>query len=398
MILVNGKYNTATIFADVVDDSAIEQVRIICDQKFVEGSKIRLMPDIHAGTGCTIGMTMTIKDKIVPNLVGVDIGCGMLTVKLEDKGIDLDALDSVIHKCVPSGTSTNDTPHFYYDHSLIRDLYCINHVDVDRASLSIGTLGGGNHFIEIDKDESGDLYLVIHTGSRHLGGEVAKYYQKEAWRVLKSKPAKDLIDALKAAGRHKEIETELKKLKAESSNNMPSKEFAYVTEELFNDYIHDMKIVQEFARVNRRAIAKTIVDEMGLWTTDIFQTIHNYIDTDAMILRKGAVSAKAGEKMLIPINMRDGSLICIGKGNHEWNCSAPHGAGRLMSRTAARNTFTVEEFKEQMKGVYSTSVCEDTIDECPMAYKGMQDILRNIGDTAEVVNIIRPIYNFKAKE
>ena len=271
-------------------------------------------------------------------------------------------------------------------------------MDLLRAEKSIGTLGGGNHFIEVDKDDEGNLYIVVHSGSRHLGVEVASYYQEAGYKVLNrtdDASIEALIARMKAEGREKEIQKELKKLKNLKQTNIP-KALAYVSGELFEQYIHDMKIVQHFAMLNRQAMMDEIVKGMKLHVEEQFTTIHNYIDTDAMILRKGAVSAKEGERLLIPINMRDGSLLCVGKGNEDWNCSAPHGAGRLMSRADAKQSFTVSEFKKQMAEVYTTSVNKATLDECPMAYKGMQDILDNIGPTAEVRRIIRPIYNFKA--
>ena len=374
MIEIKGKYNEAKIFTDVVDSASIAQVQELCNQEFTAGSRIRLMPDIHAGAGCTIGTTMTITDKVVPNLVGVDIGCGMETISIRDKA------------------------HRYLNEIDLSELCCARHVDLLRAEKSIGTLGGGNHFIEVDKDDEGNLYIVVHSGSRHLGVEVAGYYQEAGYKVLNrtdDASLQTLVAQMKAEGREKEIQKELKKLKNLKQTSIP-KALAYVSGELFEQYIHDMKIVQHFAMLNRQAMIDEIVKGMKLHVEEQFTTIHNYIDTDAMILRKGAVSAKEGEQLLIPINMRDGSLLCVGKGNEDWNCSAPHGAGRLMSRADAKQSFTVSEFKKQMAEVYTTSVSKATLDECPMAYKGMQDILDNIGPTAEVRKIIRPIYNFKA--
>lgn len=357
-----------------------------------------MMPDIHAGAGCTIGTTMTIKDKIVPNLVGVDIGCGMQTVMIREDRLDMEKLDTVIRERVPSGFNIREVPHVEAGRVDLTQLRCVKHVDLLRAEKSIGTLGGGNHFIEVDRDDDGRLYIVVHSGSRHLGLEVANYYQEAGWKVLDHKDdasAERLIAELKAAGRQKEIQRELEKLKKTRYATVP-KPLAYVEGDLFDDYIHDMKIVQRFADLNRKVMVYEILDGMGLHAEDAFTTIHNYIDTDAMILRKGAVSAKAGEKLLIPINMKDGSLLCIGRGNEDWNCSAPHGAGRLMSRAQAKESFTVEEFQKQMDGIFTTSVGRATLDECPMAYKGMADIVDNIGPTAEVLKVIKPVYNFKA--
>ena len=398
MIEIKGKYNEAKIFTDVVDSASIAQVQELCNQEFTAGSRIRLMPDIHAGAGCTIGTTMTITDTVVPNLVGVDIGCGMETIRITEKHLELQKLDKLIYEKIPSGFSVRDKAHKYLSQIDLDELYCREQIDIRRAEKSIGTLGGGNHFIEVNKDEEDNLYIVVHSGSRHLGVEVARYYQEEGYKVLNGTDDASIakiIDKMKAEGREKEIQKEIKRLKNVKQTNIP-KALAYVSGELFERYIHDMKIVQHFAKLNRMAMMDEIVKGMKVHIEEQFTTIHNYIDTESMILRKGAVSAKAGEKILIPINMRDGSLICLGKGNEDWNYSAPHGAGRLMSRAEAKQSFTVSEFKKQMEEVYSTSVGKATLDECPMAYKGMQDILDNIGPTADVVKIIRPIYNFKA--
>ena len=397
-IEIKGKVNTAICYARVVEEEAIEQIRRMCDYPMTEGSRIRIMPDVHAGKGCTIGTTMTIRDKAVPNVVGVDIGCGMETTRIREGRLELQKLDKLIYEKIPSGFSIRDKAHRYLNEIDLSELCCARHVDLLRAEKSIGTLGGGNHFIEVDKDDEGNLYIVVHSGSRHLGVEVASYYQEAGYKVLNrtdDASIEALIARMKAEGREKEIQKELKKLKNLKQTNIP-KALAYVSGELFEQYIHDMKIVQHFAILNRQAMMDEIVKGMKLHVEEQFTTIHNYIDTDAMILRKGAVSAKEGERLLIPINMRDGSLLCVGKGNEDWNCSAPHGAGRLMSRADAKQSFTVSEFKKQMAEVYTTSVSKATLDECPMAYKGMQDILDNIGPTADVVKVIRPIYNFKA--
>ena len=400
MIEIQGKYNSAKIFTKVVDDASLAQVRLLCDQSFTAGSRIRLMPDIHAGAGCTIGTTMTITDRVVPNLVGVDIGCGMETVRLRETRLELQKLDKLIQAQIPSGFDIRATPHPYLEQIDLSSLCCARHVDLRRAERSIGTLGGGNHFIEVDRDEEGALYLVVHSGSRHLGVEVAKYYQEAGYKALSSPDKADvdaLIARLKAEGREQDIQQELSRLKASASTDIP-RALAYVSGELFTQYIHDLKLVQQFAALNRQAMVREIVRGMKLHIEEQFTTIHNYIDTDQMILRKGAVSAAAGEQLLIPINMRDGSLLCRGKGNPDWNFSAPHGAGRLMSRAQARQSFTVSAFKKEMADVYTTTVGKATLDECPMAYKDMKDILDNIGPTAEVEKIIRPIYNFKAGE
>ena len=398
MIELQGKYNTAKIFTDVVDEASIAQVIELCNQEFAAGSRIRMMPDIHAGAGCTVGTTMTVSDRIVPNLVGVDIGCGMYTLKLKEKHIELQKLDKVIREKIPSGFGVRSKPHALAGEAELSSLRCIKAVNPARAELSIGSLGGGNHFIEVDKDESGALYLVIHSGSRHLGVEVAGYYQKRGYDRLNrcdEAAMRRLAEELKAAGKQKQIEAELTKWKSTKRTAVP-KHLAYVEGEDFENYLHDMEIVQAFAELNRRAIAAQIVKSLKLHVVDDFTTVHNYIDVKSRILRKGSVSAQKGERLLIPINMRDGSLLCIGKGNEDWNCSAPHGAGRLMSRAQAKQSFTVSEFKKQMAGIYTTSVGAATLDECPMTYKSMEDIAGNISPTVEIISVMKPIYNFKA--
>ena len=400
MIEIQGKFNTAKIFTDVVDNASIAQVQELCNQAFTAGSRIRLMPDIHAGKGCTIGTTMTITDKVVPNLVGVDIGCGMETTRIQESYMELQKLDKLIYEKIPSGFSIRDRAHRYLSQIDLNELCCAKHVDLLRAEKSIGTLGGGNHFIEVDKDDEGNLYIVVHSGSRHLGVEVASYYQEAGYKVLNrtdDASIEVIITQMKAEGREKEIQKTLKKLKNLKQTGIP-KALAYVSGELFEQYLHDMKIVQRFAMLNRQAMVDEIVCGLGLHVEEQFTTVHNYIDTESMILRKGAVSARSGEKLLIPINMRDGSLICVGKGNEDWNFSAPHGAGRLMSRAEAKRRFDITGFRQEMDGIYTTSVNESTLDECPMAYKGMDDILSNIGPTVDVAKIIKPIYNFKAGE
>lgn len=398
MIELEGKYNTAKVFTDTLEEGAASQIRTLCDQAYSAGSKIRIMPDVHAGAGCTIGTTMTISDKVVPNLVGVDIGCGMETVRLTQTRMELQKLDKLIYAKIPSGFEVRKTAHRYLEEIDLTELRCAEAVNFDRASRSLGTLGGGNHFIEADRDEDGSLYLVVHSGSRHLGLEVAKYYQEAGYHQINrngKEEVQSLIAQYKAEGRDKEIRNALKALQKQVLTDIPYT-LAYVEGSLFQDYLHDMRLVQHYAILNRRAMMDEILKGMKLDAAERFTTVHNYIDTEAMVLRKGAVSAKEGEKLLIPINMRDGSLICVGKGNPDWNSSAPHGAGRLMSRAQAKQSFTVSEFKKQMDSVYTTSVGKQTLDECPMAYKGMDDIVRNIGPTAEIIKTIKPIYNFKA--
>ena len=397
MIELIGKYAQAKVFTDVVDNESISQVIGLLNQPYAEGSCIRMMPDIHAGAGCTIGTTMTIRDKICPNLVGVDIGCGMETIRLKDKRLELQKLDKLIRQEIPSGFSIRQKPHRFADRVNLEDLRCAKHVKLDRAYKSIGTLGGGNHFIEANKDEEGNLYIVIHSGSRHLGLEIAEYYQNAGYKALTTYSEAEIkaaIEQLKAEGRSKEIEHVVKTMKSKYTE-IP-KPLAYVEGALMQQYLQDMAIAQRYADLNRKAMMDTIVKGMGLHVVEQFTTVHNYIDLEHGILRKGAVSAQAGEVLLIPINMRDGSLICVGKGNEDWNCSAPHGAGRLMSRSDAKASFTVSEYKKQMQGIFTTSVGQGTLDECPMAYKRMEDIVDNIHPTVQIQKVIRPIYNFKA--
>ena len=403
MIQITGKYNTAVCYTGQLESIAAEQIRAVCDRAEFADCKIRIMPDVHAGMGCTIGTTMTITDKVVPGMVGVDIGCGMETVMLAQQDMDLAALDHVIRENIPCGRRIRDDMDVALDDSFridLSQLRCSPYVNLERARLSIGTLGGGNHFIEVDRGEDGNLYLVVHSGSRHIGFEVAKYYQEEGRKALWG-GAQYQVDAavaeLKAQGRFREIQPTIDRLRREHAIDIP-KELAYVEGRLFEDYIHDMKMIQYFALLNRRAMVDSILAGMGLTPVEAFTTIHNYIDTEHNILRKGAVTAYKGQKLLIPINMRDGSLICLGKGNPDWNCSAPHGAGRIMSRKDAFRRLSLEEYRSQMAGIYTTCVDSDTLDEAPMAYKGLEDILSNIGPTAEVLQRIRPIYNFKAAE
>ena len=400
MITIQGLYNTAVCYTPALEDLAAKQIKAVCDQAEFAGCKIRVMPDVHAGKGCTIGTTMTIRDKIVPGMVGVDIGCGMETVELAESEIDFAKLDALIRKEIPYGREVRDTLHALNTEIDLTQLRCADQVNLNRAMRSIGTLGGGNHFIEVDRSEDGRLFLIVHSGSRHLGTEVAEYYQNEGRRALwggANYQIQEVIAQLKAEGRFKEIQKTISALRTEHELSIP-KDLAYVEGKLFEDYIHDMKITQQFAMLNRKAMVDVIMTGMGFTAVEAFTTIHNYIDTDAMILRKGSVSARAGEKLLIPINMRDGSLICVGKGNQDWNCSAPHGAGRLMSRRAAFNVLSMEEFKREMEGIYTTCVLPDTLDESPMAYKSMDEIIDQIGPTAEIVERIRPVYNFKAAD
>lgn len=552
MFELNGKYNSCKVFTDNCDNETISQLTALLNQESVKGSRIRIMPDTHAGKGSVIGTTMTISDKVIPNIVGVDIGCftgdtevwcsagyykpikdlvdngrfmtdsydfevkgfvicgavakktrenaplvrvnygghsvrctpdhqflvstnslvyydsdetelkwieakdlkegmrlvaedarvmvksveeltetedvycltvedthnftikggiivhncGMTAVKLKEKRVDLPKLDSVIRKYVPSGYEVHAEP--ICEDSPIVDLRCAKYANLDRAMKSLGTLGGGNHFIEVDKDSDDNLWLVVHTGSRHLGIEVCDYYQDLGYKRLSEKASggslkeksDELIKKLKLEGKDKEISKSLEKLRAEykASNISISQALAYVEGQDFDDYLHDMDLVQQHAVINRMTIVHQIIKNMKLHVVDEFTTIHNYIDVENMILRKGSVSAQLGEKLIIPMNMRDGSLICIGKGNSDWNYSAPHGAGRLMSRSQAKESISMSDFKKSMEGIYSTSVSRSTIDESPMVYKPMQEIIDNVKDTVDIVDIIKPIYNFKAGE
>lgn len=393
-----GKYATAVCFASVVEEAAIEQIRRMCDYDFTAGSMIRIMPDVHAGKGCTIGTTMTIVDKAVPNVVGVDIGCGMYTVKLNEREIDFERLDAAAHY-VPSGMSVWEGRQERFDLQALRCYRSLK--DTRRLERSLGTLGGGNHFIEVDRAADGTNYLVIHSGSRNLGKQVAEYYQGLAIQLNEGMEdyfrARDaLIAEYKAAGRRSEIQAALKQLKAQKTERTIPDDLCYVYGQYLDDYLADVEICQAFARRNRELMAKILMEKAGLSGVDAFHTIHNYIDTDEMILRKGAIAAHAGEKVLIPINMRDGSVLAVGRGNPDWNYSAPHGAGRLMSRTAAKEALSMEDYRAAMEGIYTTSVLPETIDEAPMAYKSLSDIIGDIKDSVDVIDIMKPIYNFKA--
>ncbi|PES55365.1 RNA-splicing ligase RtcB [Bacillus cereus] len=394
MIELRGKYANAKVFTDNIEQQATGQIIDLCNQEFTKNSKISIMPDTHAGKGCTVGTTMTIQDKIVPNLVGVDIGCGMYTVKLKEKEINFEQLDDVIRKYVPSGFSIREKEHPFAKLINLKDLRCADHVKLQRAMLSIGSLGGGNHFYECNRDDEGNLYMVVHSGSRYLGKQVAELYQNKAYDILSSvsNTKDELIKQLKAEGRESEIQTALQQLATPKIR----KELAYLEGPAFNDYIHDMRITQKFAWLNRKAMMDEVVRRMNLTVVEEFSTIHNYIDIDNMILRKGAISAQKDEKVIIPINMRDGSLICYGKGNPDWNFSGPHGAGRLMSRSKAKEQLSLTDFEETMKDVWSTSVGQSTLDESPMAYKPMDEIITNIQDSVRIEKIIKPVYNFKA--
>lgn len=400
MFEIQGKVNTAVCYAKVVEEEAIEQVRRMCDYEFTEGSRIRIMPDVHAGKGCTIGTTMTILDKAVPNIVGVDIGCGMYTVNLGKQEIDFEKLDEAAH-FVPSGMHIWEGRQERFDLERLRCYRSLR--NTKWLERSIGTLGGGNHFIEIDQAEDGTKYLVIHTGSRNLGKQVAEIYQQLAIDLNKGKETyfqqrDEIIRTYKEQGRRKEIQAALQAIAWEQRKTTMPEDLCYLYGSFLEDYLFDVEICQSFARRNRERIAEVLLERTGMSAGEAFHTIHNYIDTDEMILRKGAIAAHKNEKVLIPINMRDGSVLAVGKGNPEWNYSAPHGAGRLMSRTRAKNSLSMEEYKTEMKGIYTTSVNEATLDEAPMAYKSLEDIIGVIRESVDVIEVLKPIYNFKASD
>lgn len=398
MLEIRGKLNTAICYAKVVEEEAVEQIRRMCDYEFTEGSRIRIMPDVHAGKGCTIGTTMTVMDKAVPNVVGVDIGCGMYTVELGTEDIDFEKLDEAAHY-VPSGMNVWEGRRERFDLTRLRCYRSLK--DTKRLERSLGTLGGGNHFIEVDQAGNGMKYLVIHSGSRNLGKQVAELYQQLAVDLNKGKEnyflQRDaIIREYKAAGRRTEIQAALKAIEWAGREATMPEDLCYLYGTYLEDYLADVEICQEFARRNREMIAEVILARTGLTGGSVFHTIHNYIDTKEMILRKGAIAAHEGEKVLIPINMRDGSVLAVGKGNPEWNYSAPHGAGRIMSRTKAKTSLSLEEYRRMMEGVYTTSVNEATLDEAPMAYKSLEDIIDVIREAVTVIEVMKPVYNFKA--
>ena len=400
-IEIKGKVNTAICYAKVVEDEAIEQIRRMCDYPMTEGSKIRIMPDVHSGKGCTIGTTMTITDKAVPNVVGVDIGCGMYTVDLGKQKLDLEKLDMAA-LTIPCGREVWDGRIEKFD---LTGLRCYRELkETKRLERSLGTLGGGNHFIEVDRAADGTQYLIIHSGSRNLGKQVAELYQALAVDLDKGigeylEAREELIRTYKEQGRRTEIQAALKELYNKKYHEGPMtmpEDLCYLSGKYLEDYLHDVEICQKFAKRNREKMAEILLEKTGLSAGESFHTIHNYIDTEEMILRKGSIAAHKGEKVLIPVNMRDGSILAIGKGNPEWNYSAPHGAGRLMSRTAAKNNLSMDEYKESMKGIYTSSVCEATLDEAPMAYKSLDDIIDVVRESVEIIDVMKPIYNFKA--
>ena len=395
---IKGKINTAICYATIIEDSAIEQIQRMCDYPFTEGSKIRIMPDVHAGKGCTVGTTMTVIDKIVPNIVGVDIGCGMFTVNIGSQEIDFEKFDEAAH-FVPSGFRVWEGRQARFDLSRLR---CYRELkDSRRIEKSLGTLGGGNHFIEIDRANDGTNFLVVHSGSRNLGKQVAEIYQKLAIDLAQGKEEylhqrEEIIRTYKEQGRRKEIQAVLKNLQWQRKQSTMPEDLCFLYGEYLEDYLHDIEICQEFSRLNREKISEIILSRVGISAGDSFHTTHNYIDTDEMILRKGAIAAHSGEKVLIPVNMRDGSILAVGKGNPDWNFSAPHGAGRLMSRSVAKENLRLSDYQESMQGIFTTSVNESTLDEAPMAYKSLDDIVNTISETVEIIEVLKPVYNFKA--
>ncbi|MDI9470249.1 MAG: RtcB family protein [Bacillota bacterium] len=402
MIEIKGTVSSAICYTNVLDDAAAAQIRRMCDYELSAGSRIRIMPDVHAGKGCTIGTTMTIRDKVCPNIVGVDIGCGMYTVRLAEKEVDLQRLDEAAH-FIPSGS---DVWAFAKNNMDWEKLRCQRSLkNTGRLARSLGTLGGGNHFIELERSSDGTLYLVIHSGSRNLGKQVAEIYQQIAidlHRGLEKRLQRreEIIRGYKAAGRSSEIQTALEELEKQYRTLRPEvpEDLCWLHGEALEDYLHDIEFCQNFARENREEMAGVLLERTGLTALDGFHTVHNYIDTGEMILRKGAIAAHRGESVLIPLNMRDGSILAVGRGDAEWNFSAPHGAGRIMSRTQARARLSMEEYRASMAGIYTSSVNESTLDEAPMAYKALEDIVAVIGDTVDIIDILKPVYNFKASE
>lgn len=402
---LKGEYGTAKVFAKDLEEGAREQIENLLNQNFIEGSKVRIMPDVHQGMGCVIGFTADMGEKVIPNIVGVDLGCGMLTVELGKEDIDFPTLDKIIKNKVPSGKNVHGSRK--YEFPKLEELHVFRELrDTKRIERSIGTLGGGNHFVEVGVDSKGNKYLVIHSGSRNLGLQVAQYYQRLAIDLCSGKEEffikkEKLIADYKERGKRNQIKAALKLLESEYKDLEPKypKHLCYLTGEYKDKYLHDMRICQEYASINRKIMADIIVSNLfnkGLEEFSHFETVHNYINFKDNIIRKGAISAHEGERVLIPINMRDGSILAVGKGNPDWNYSAPHGAGRILSRTQAKEQLTLESFKDSMEGIYSTSVSERTLDESPFAYKPIEDIIGTIDDTVEIVDIIKPIYNYKA--
>lgn len=396
MKIIKGKYSDAKVFTHNIDEMTVSQIEGFLNEELTKEANVRIMPDCHAGKGAVIGTTMKVTDRVVPNLVGVDIGCGMLCVEIQKKDIDFGKLDAAIHALVPSGQAIRSDAHAFNGRIDLDNV--LANFSKETAIQSLGTLGGGNHFIEMNAAADGRLYLVIHSGSRHLGVKVANYHQKKAIASLSTdkEGLEAMIDQLKNEGRHSEIHAAMKSYK--STKPVIPNDLAYLQGSLMEDYFNDLKIAQEYAKWNRAAMMQVLIEAMDLKEVGRIDTVHNYIDLDHMILRKGAISARKEELVLIPINMRDGSLLAKGKGNDDWNQSGPHGAGRILSRTKAKQLLQLEDFTDTMKDVFTTSVSQDTIDESPFAYKTMQEIIDNTKDTIEIQSILKPLYNFKAAE
>ena len=388
MFELNGKYGKANVYAETIDDSCISQIYGFLNNPITKDVKVAVMPDANTGKGSTVGFTQEIKDKVNPSMVGVDVGCGMLVLKVSKEfHMDLPKLDKVVHQKIPSGLKHCDKVSPFAKNINLKELIAdVNH---NKEILGLSSLGGGNHFIEVDKDQNGDYYIVIHSGSRHLGVAVCEYWERVANNFHKKLAVKksELINAKDEKGL------------AELPEVITSYGLSYLMGDDLKGYLHDMKITQEFAGLNREAMLDVICTEMGIkkrYILDKFCTIHNYIDSDKMILRKGAISLEKGERAIIPISMAYGSLIVTGKGNPDWNYSGPHGAGRLLSRSDAKNSISMAEYKKSMEGIYTTSVNSSTIDESPMAYKNPDEIIKAIEETADIIDIIRPVYNFKS--
>lgn len=402
MFTIEGKHGTAACYATNIEDACIEQIRDMLDMPIAEGANTAIMPDAHFGLGCTIGTTMKVTDKVVPNLVGVDIGCGMLTADIGHKAINLAAFDEACHE-IPSGSKVWDGRKERFDLEQLRCYRALK--DTKRIARALGTLGGGNHFIEIDKASDGMQRLVIHSGSRNLGKQVAEHYQKLAVSLHSGMEEffmrkEELIASYKAQGRRTELKDAVRDLTVEynAKRTEPDapRDLCWLYGQYMDDYLHDVAICQEFARRNRERMLIEILTRTGLDVSSVFHTVHNYIDIEEMILRKGAIAAHKDETVLIPLNMRDGSIIAKGKGNTEWNESAPHGAGRVMSRRTARENLNIDDYKASMEGIYSTSVNNSTLDEAPAAYKSINDIIGPISEAVDIIDVMKPIYNFKA--
>lgn len=415
MLEIKGKYGTAKVFTNIIEPECINQIKTLLNQSFIKDCKVRIMPDCHAGSGCVIGFTAEIKDKVIPNLVGVDIGCGVLTVPLGHVEINYKRFDKILRESIAYGRNINKKQRVKFDE--LEKMYCYNTVvkhQLDKVLCAIPSTGSGNHFVEIDEDNEGNKYLMIHCGSRHLGLDICKHYQNKAGKAEDKNNINTLINDLKASGRESEIQKAI--LEYKSKRDKIPNNLLYLIGKDRDEYLHDMRICQEYAALNRFTIAEELlknyfndcqvqlstggklrIKQKGKYNikTEWFDTIHNYIGDDN-IIRKGAVAANEGQSLVIPINMRDGVLICKGKGNKDWNNSAPHGAGRIMSRSKAKETLELTDYANEMSGIFSTCINESTIDEAPMAYKRIEDIINNIGDTVDIINIIKPVYNFKA--